>query len=134
MCSLQSQMKESNTRNTRNTEKQCYTCFPSGEVTRHIVHKTFYTTFHFDMWNRSMFIATPNFHFHSIHEMSPVEQATFWNDVHVFLEKMEFHDYQCVFNNGDWQSHHHFHVKIRVDEKRIRQLRKEHLLKNPKVS
>lgn len=113
-------------------EYKCYTCFPSGEVSRHIVYESEFTSFHYDMWNRSMFIATPKFHFHSIHEMCPVELATFWNDIHVFLEKMNFKDYQCLFNNGDWQTHHHFHVKIKVDEVRIKELRKLHLLKHPK--
>lgn len=108
---------------------QCYTCFlPSGAVQNHIIEIGKYTSFHYDMWNRPYFIATPRYHYHTLFEMDGYEQSQFWSDIFFFMKKMGFDDYQCIFNNGDWQTHHHLHVKIRCDEIRIKDLRHKHLI------
>ena len=112
-------------------EKECYTCFlPKGAVQRHVIEINKYTSFHFDMWDRPYIIATPRYHYHTLFEMEPEEQAQLWSDIHFFMKKMGFNDYQCLFNNGEWQTHHHLHIKIRCDEMKIKKLRNLHLMKH----
>tara|TARA_A100001015_G_C15026794_1_gene730957 strand:+ start:2180 stop:2593 length:414 start_codon:yes stop_codon:yes gene_type:complete len=118
-------------RRRRKTEIECYTCFlPSGAVQNHIISIEQFTSFHFDMWDRPYIIATPRYHYHTLFEMDPEEQAQLWSDIYFFMKKMGFTDYQCLFNNGEWQTHHHLHIKIRCDEVKIKQLRQLHLMKN----
>ena len=31
-----------------------------------------------------------------------------------------------MFNNGSWQTHHHFHVKIKINEKLANRMRRDH--------
>lgn len=113
-------------RNRKETE--CYTCFlPDGAVQKHIIQIKDYTSFHFDMWDRPYIIATPRYHYHTLFEMEPLEQAQLWSDIYHFMKEMGFKDYQCLFNNGSWQTHHHLHIKIRCDELKIKQMRRFHL-------
>ncbi len=108
--------------------KKCYTCLlPKGPVRNHMIKKTEFASFHFDMWNRPFFIATPNYHYHRIFDMDAESQARLWKEIYEFIHEMGFSDFQCLFNNGEWQTHHHLHIKIKVDEKRIREMRKKHL-------
>ena len=119
--------REKNKRKKRN-DLECYTCFlPKGAVKNHIIEMKEFTSFHYDMWDRPYIIATPRYHYHTLFEMNPEEQAQLWSDVFHFMKEMGFDDYQCLFNNGEWQTHHHLHIKIRCDEVKIKLLRKNHL-------
>ena len=74
----------------RRVEKECYTCFlPNGAVQRHIISIKEYTSFHFDMWDRPYIIATPRYHYHTLFEMSPEEQAQLWSDIFYFMQDMK---------------------------------------------
>ena len=119
----------------RKPEVECYTCFlPSGAVQKHIIEIQEFTSFHYDMWNRPYIIATPRYHYHTLFEMEPEEQAQMWSDIFHFMKKMGFDDFQCLFNNGEWQTHHHLHIKIRCDEVKVREMRRLHLIQNfPKM-
>ena len=122
---------ENTNRRRKNSKKEieCYTCFlPDGAVKRHIIQINEFTSFHYDMWNRPYIIATPRYHYHTLFEMEPEEQAQLWSDIHFFMKDLGFEDYQCLFNNGQWQTHHHLHIKIRCDEIKIKEMRKSHLL------
>lgn len=112
----------------RSTEEhECYTCNPSGKVATHIIEKTELVTFHYDMFNRPILIATPNKHVHTIFELSADEQQQMWNDIRQFLHKHEYDDFQIYFNNGNWQTHYHFHIKIRANEEKVLYNRKCHI-------
>tara|TARA_Y100000389_G_scaffold94455_1_gene91100 strand:- start:2930 stop:3388 length:459 start_codon:yes stop_codon:yes gene_type:complete len=115
-----------NPKKKKRSGNRCYTCNPSGEVLKHVIEKTENFSFHHDMWRRPMIIVTPNVHYHTITDI-PIElQKELWETIKNFLNKLEIHDYQCLFNNGDWQTHHHFHVKLRFDEKKLYDMRKKH--------
>ena len=112
-------------------DTECYTCFlPKGAVKMHIITVNEYTSFHYDMWDRPYIIATPRYHYHTLFEMSPHEQAQLWSDIYFFMKDvMKLGDYQCLFNNGEWQTHHHLHIKIRCDEIKIKEMRRIHIMK-----
>ena len=115
-------------RKYHNTKKGCYTCIlPKGVVRNHMIKQTEFASFHYDMWARPFFIVTPNYHYHTLFEMTPTAQARLWSEIQTFLQEMGFTDFQCLFNNGNWQTHHHLHIKIKVDEVTILNMRKKHL-------
>ena len=35
-------------------------------------------------------------------------------------------DYQVLYNQGEWQTHEHFHLKIKVNENIIKRMRADH--------
>lgn len=121
--------KKVNKKNQGISIHDCYTCNPKGKVRSHIIQKTNLMTFHYDMLNRPILIATPNRHVHTIFDLKPEEQDEMWHDIRQFLHDHDYKDYQVFFNNGEWQSHYHFHIKIRANEEQIERDRKCHLSK-----
>ena len=118
-----------NPRKKNKTGAKCYTCNPSGAVKKHIIEEGKNFSFHHDMWKRPMIIVTPNTHYHTITDIPAELQVEMWIKIKEFLKKIDIEDYQCLFNNGDWQTHHHFHVKIRFDENTLYELRRKHFEK-----
>ena len=114
----------------KSTRESCYTCkLPHGVVRNHMIKQTSFASFHYDMWGRPFFIAVPNYHYHTLFEMSPESQSQLWKEIHEFIHEMGFTDFQCLFNNGEWQMHHHLHIKIKVHEPTIIAMRHNHLRK-----
>ena len=118
-------------------QKSCYTCkLPRGNVYDHIIGFMNICSFHYDMWGRPMIIATPHHHYHTIYEMKADAMQEMWLEIEYFMVNiMGLPDYQCKFNNGKWQTHHHLHIKIGADENTLLSMRQTHLRKRaqPKV-
>jgi hypothetical protein len=50
-----------------------------------------------------------------------------FEDIRVFVEFWNLNkNYQLMINNGDSQTHHHFHVKMRIDEPIANRMRRDH--------
>lgn len=109
----------------------CYTCNPSKFVLKHIIGRYNETIFHHDMLRRSMLIATPVTHFHNIESMTAKDLYQIFEDIKEFMSEHNINGYQCLFNTGTWQTHHHFHVKILIDENILANMRHAHF--QPKV-
>ena len=114
--------------------KNCYTCkMPNGIVKNHMICTMDMMSFHYDIWARPMFIATPHKHYHTLFELSERELKQLWDEINNFIHNiMHLPDFQILINNGKWQTHHHLHIKIKADEKTILDKRRIHL-NHPKV-
>lgn len=106
----------------------CYSCYPSRFVRRHVTFETDAFVFSYDMWGRPLFIVTPRHHYHDINEMSGALLVRMFDEVERWLRAHGICDYQTQlhWNRGAWQTHHHFHLKLRVDERRYYAMRKRH--------
>jgi hypothetical protein len=109
-------------------DNRCYTCKPRGKVKKHIINTSesgkFY--FHHDMHKRPIIIMTPSRHIESIDEMTQDEQLDFFKSLKKFTIFWDINDYQISYNSGKWQNHDHFHCKIRISEKIIDRMRRDH--------
>ncbi len=115
-------------RKPKKNDSRCYTCKPRGKVKKHIINTSesgkFY--FHHDMHKRPIIIMTPSRHIESIDEMTPDEQLDLFKSLKKFTSFWGINDYQISYNSGKWQNHDHFHCKIRVSEKIIDRMRRDH--------
>jgi hypothetical protein len=112
--------------NRKKKEKnKCFTCFPERKVKKHIIlpHIDDNVSFHHDMWNRNMIIATPNNHYHTISDFPQEELSLFFRTITQFCENWNLTDYNVSYNHGDWQTHHHFHAKIKILDKIANRMR-----------
>lgn len=122
--------KQNNFRHKPKKKKKgkCYTCFPERKVLKHIITPSLdeNVIFHHDMWNRNMIIATPKKHHRSIKDFPDEELVNFFKVITRFCEQWNLNDYSLTFNNGEWKSHDHFHVKIKILEKIANRMRSDH--------
>lgn len=116
---------------THKKDKRCYTCKPRGKVKKHIINTNesgnFY--FHHDMHKRPVIIITPVKHVQSINELSSEELVDLFSSINKFVKFWDIEEYQVSFNAGRWQTHEHFHCKIRISEKIINRMRRDHFCK-----
>lgn len=103
---------------------KCYTCFPRRKVTEHVIQTTNGVTFHHDMCNRNMIVATPEKHFSTLENV--VDIGKLFQEVHSFCKNWNIIDYSVTYNQGEWQTHSHFHLKIKTHESIIKRLRGDH--------
>lgn len=112
-------------------DKRCYTCKPRGKVKKHIINTSesgkYY--FHHDMHKRPVIIMTPVRHIQSIDELTSEELVDLFSSIKKFTTFWNIDEYQISFNAGKWQTHEHFHCKIRISEKIINRLRRDHFCK-----
>lgn len=108
--------------------RSCYSCYPSRFVRRHVTHETDEFVFGYDMWGRPLIIVTPRRHYHAITEMSAELLERMFAEIKQWLCANDIcgHQTQLHWNSDAWQTHHHFHVKLRIDEERYRVMRKRH--------
>lgn len=106
----------------------CYTCKPRGKVLKHIMRgcSTDNVIFHFDLHKRPIILATPRKHYGTLSDMPPEEQLELLGSVRVFCDFWGIRDYQVSYNCGEWQTQTHFHLKIKVCEKIVNRLRRDH--------
>ena len=116
----------STTHKTHKTHKKCYTCFPRKQVKNHIIQTTNGITFHHDMCNRSMIIATPDKHYSKLDEIDGEEIGNMFKTVTNFCNDWNILDYSMSYNQGEWQTHKHFHIKIKSHDKLIKRMRGDH--------
>ena len=107
--------------------KKCYTCKPRGTIKEHIISKTEHFTFNHDMFNRPLIIITSNEHFHTIDDMSDSIKLSLFNDIRFFVDFWNLNkNYQLMINNGESQTHHHFHVKMKINNEIATRMRRDH--------
>ena len=109
-----------------NTNK-CYTCKPRGTVKDHIISETDHFVFHHDMFRRPMVIITSKEHYHTIYEIPNDIKVKLFDDIKIFIDFWNLNkDYQIILNNGDSQTHHHFHCKLKINEFMVNRMRRDH--------
>lgn len=106
----------------------CYTCKPRGKVLKHIIKgcNTNNVIFHFDLHKRPLILATPKKHYETLYEIPTEEQLELLGSVKTFCDFWGIKDYQVSYNNGEWQTQTHFHLKIKMCEKIVNRLRRDH--------
>ncbi len=72
---------------------------------------------------------TPARHVETIYEFTPEELSDLFKSLKEFAILWNIDDYQLSFNMGKWQNHEHFHCKIRLSEKIISRMRRDHFLR-----
>lgn len=111
---------------TSSKSGKCYTCFPRRKVNEHVIQTTNGITFHHDMCNRSIIVASPSSHFSTLEKVENVDIGNLFKEVHLFCYNWNIVDYSVTYNQGDWQTHNHFHLKIKTHENIIKRLREDH--------
>ena len=130
--SVQFQKKSKSTQKNEKIKKvgsrKCYTCKPRGKVLKHIIPGTGSENviFHFDLHKRPVILVTPNKHYESFQDIPHSQVLELFQSIHNFCEFWKIKDYQISYNNGAWQTHSHFHIKIKANEKIINRMRRDH--------
>ena len=112
----------------RRSSRQCYTCKPRGKVLKHIINgsDTGNVIFHFDLHKRPLILVTTKKHYESFYEIPHNEVMELFKSVKTFCDFWAIKDYGISYNPGAWQTHPHFHIKIKTNEKIINRLRRDH--------
>lgn len=106
---------------------KCYTCKPHGTLKEHIISQTDNFTFNHDLFRRPLIIITTKLHYHTIYDIPDHIKIELFNDIHSFVNFWNLtKSYQLMINNGDSQTHHHFHVKMKIDESIANRMRRDH--------
>jgi hypothetical protein len=110
-----------------NSSKKCYTCKPRGTLKDHIISHTQHFTFNHDMFRRPLIIITSNEHYHTMYDIPDHVKLNLFNDIHLFVDFWNLNkNYQLMINNGDSQTHHHFHVKMKINPEIANRMRRDH--------
>jgi len=114
--------------NTNNINKnKCYTCKPRGTLKEHIISQTEDFVFNHDMFRRPLIIITTKVHYHTIYEMPDNLKIKLFSDINLFVEFWNLAtNYQLMLNNGESQTHHHFHIKMKINEDIANRMRRDH--------
>ena len=115
-------------KNNKGGKKKCYTCKPRGKVLKHIIDGTGCKdfVFHFDLHKRPIILITPSKHYENIYQIPHADIIEMLRSIEIFCDFWKIKDYQVSYNNGNWQTHTHFHIKIKANEKIINRLRRDH--------
>ncbi len=105
---------------------RCYTCNPRKKVNDHIIEKKENVTFHHDMCNRSVIVVTPNKHYNSLKNEESLNIGNLFKMVDTFCRDWNIIDYSVSYNQGSWQNHPHFHLKIKTHDSVIKRMRGDH--------
>jgi diadenosine tetraphosphate (Ap4A) HIT family hydrolase len=118
-------------RKTKKKDTRCYTCKPRGKVKKHMIgaSSSGKFIFHHDMHKRPVIIMTPARHIENIYELTSDELPDLFKSLKEFAAFWNIDDYQLSFNMGKWQNHEHFHCKIRLSEKIIGRMRRDHFMR-----
>ena len=112
--------------NTVNKNK-CYSCKPRGTLKDHIISQTEYFVFNHDLFRRPVIIITTKEHYHTMYEIPEEVQLQLFKDIYTFVDFWNLsRRYQLVINNGEAQTHHHFHVKLVIDQEIANRMRRDH--------
>ena len=113
-------------RENGNTNK-CYTCNPRGTIKDHIISETDCFTFHHDLFSRPFIIITTKVHYHDIYEIPDFIKLKLFEDVNSFVQFWNLNNnYQLIINNGNIQTHHHFHCKLKLEVESVNRMRRDH--------
>ena len=116
-----------NRKKNQNNQNKCYTCKPHGTLKEHIISQTENFTFNHDLFRRPLIIITTKEHYHTVYDIPDSIKLKLFEDIGVFVDFWNLNkNYQLMINNGDSQTHHHFHVKMRIDEPIANRMRRDH--------
>jgi hypothetical protein len=105
----------------------CYTCKPRGTIKDHIISETEDFTFNHDIFSRPYIIITSKIHYHDIYEIPDFIKLKLFEDINSFVHFWNLNtNYQLIINNGQLQTHHHFHCKLKIDSFIINRMRRDH--------
>ena len=108
-------------------KNNCYTCKPHGTLKEHIISQTQHFTFNHDLFRRPFIIITSKQHYHTLYEIPQDIFMELFQDIRVFVDFWNLHsNYQLIINNGAAQTHHHFHVKLKIDDLIANRMRRDH--------
>ena len=111
----------------KQTSNKCYTCKPRGTLKEHIISQTEHFTFNHDLFRRPLVIITTRVHYHDIYEIPNELKLQLFEDIKIFVDFWNLSKrYQLVINNGEAQTHHHFHVKLFLEETIANRMRRDH--------
>ncbi|AOM63347.1 hypothetical protein [Heterosigma akashiwo virus 01] len=113
-------------RRKHNNKRKCYTCFPRQFHERFKITETENVRFLFDVAKRPMIIVTTLKHYNNMFEVEPDEYAKILDDIKNFCELRNIRDFSISVNFGKWQTHHHFHIKLRTYERQVKIMRDDH--------
>ena len=106
---------------------KCYTCKPRGTLKDHIISQTNDFIFNHDLFRRPLIIITSKIHYHTINEIPDSIKLKLFKDIDIFVNFWNLAtNYQLMINNGDSQTHHHFHVKMKIDDSIANRMRRDH--------
>jgi len=107
--------------------KKCYSCTPRGTMKEHIISETEDFAFNHDIFRRPLIIITTKKHYHTIYDIPDYLKLKLFEDLRIFVEFWNLNkNYQLMINNGDSQTHHHFHIKMKIDEAVANRMRRDH--------
>ena len=106
---------------------KCYTCKPRGTLKEHIISQSEHFTFNHDLFRRPIIIITTKKHYHTIYDIPDTLKLQLFEDIKIFVDFWNLNqNYQLIINNGDSQTHHHFHIKMGLDKVIIDRMRRDH--------
>ena len=109
------------------TSNKCYTCKPRGTLKDHIISQTEHFTFNHDLFRRPMIIITTKYHYHTVYDIPDYIKLKLFEDIKIFVDFWNLsQSYQLIINNGDSQTHHHFHVKMMIENTIANRMRRDH--------
>jgi len=74
-----------------------------------------------------MIIITTKKHYHTIYEIPDNLKLQLFEEIRVFIDFWNLNErYQLIINNGEIQTHHHFHAKLTIDETVANRMRRDH--------
>jgi hypothetical protein len=107
----------------------CYTCSPSTpRALAYIIADGSLGRLHFDLKQRTYLIYTTFMHVRTPTDLPPQTLADALREIERMVTEFSGEvSFQVLYNKGLWNSHQHCHWKIRIDEKKFRKLKREHL-------
>jgi hypothetical protein len=108
-------------------QSKCYSCNPRGTLKEHIISETDEFVFNHDIFRRPLIIITTKKHYHTIYDIPDNIKLKLFEDIRVFVDFWNLNkNYQLMINNGDSQTHHHFHVKMKIVDSIANRMRRDH--------
>jgi len=115
------------TNNYDQTVNNCYSCKPRGTLKEHIISQSDDYVFNHDIFRRPLIIITTKKHYHTIDDIPDHLKLKLFSEIRVFCEFWNLkNNYQLMFNNGDYQKHNHFHVKMKINDSVANRMRRDH--------
>jgi hypothetical protein len=86
------------------------------------------------MCNRNLIVVTPNKHFSSFGNIDDNFIGKIFKSIHNFCIDWDIKDYSVSYNQGEWQTHNHFHLKIKTQDSKIKSMRNAHFSRLKMIS
>lgn len=96
-----------------NTEEGCHTCKKPNYILKNILFEDDLVTLHKDLKRRPFIICTPIKHYHLVNDVPSETLYRMFDIIKNYMDTNNINGYSILFNNGNWQRHHHFHIKVK---------------------